>query len=329
MEREQAKKRSAPEDDEHHAPQQGSVAQYFKGGPCSLNQEHFNKLVLNFVIQGSHPLWTVERPEYIELFSEILPSRQLVSRHSLGRLLDDHYSLVKSTLVKILSKQNHVCTTTDAWSSNNRSFLGVTIHWIDEESLRICSGALACRRLAGRHTYDVLAEMLEDIHRDFTIKEKVTVTTTDNGSNFVKAFSMFAEVQRTIEGSGEEEDEDDEDDEQPVFINVTHILNEADSKGHYSLPLHQRCACHTLNLVATRDVESALSQSEPFKKMSRSTLAKCQALWNKQHRSTQASDTIKEKLGRQLIARFNPVELHLPCHGALEYLYTDTRTRSP
>lgn len=70
------------------------------------------------------------------------------------------------------------------------------------------------------------------IHRDFTIKEKVTVTTTDNGSNFVKAFSMFAEVQRTIEGSGEEENEDN------VFINVTHILNEADSEEDYSLPPH-------------------------------------------------------------------------------------------
>ena len=127
-EREQAKKRSAPEDDEHHAPQQGSVSQYFRGGPRSQSQENFNKLVLHFVIQGLHPLWTVERPEYIELFREILPSRELVLRRTLGRLLDDQYSLVKSTLVKILSKQNHVCTTTDAWSSNNRSFLGVTIH---------------------------------------------------------------------------------------------------------------------------------------------------------------------------------------------------------
>lgn len=74
-----------------------------------------------------------------------------------------------------------------------------------------------------------------------------------------------------------------------------------ETQEDYSLPPHQRCACHTLNLIATRDIEQALTQSEPFKRVSRSTLAKCQALWNKQHRSTQASDTIQEKLGCQLI----------------------------
>ncbi|KAE8278102.1 hypothetical protein D5F01_LYC23827 [Larimichthys crocea] len=142
--------------------------------------------------------------------------------------------------------------------------------------------------------------MLEGIHREFNIKDKLTLTTTDNGSNFIKAFSMFAEVQRSIEDNREEEEEDDEDEEDPpVFINLTDILEE--TQEDYSLPPHQRCACHTLNLVATRDIEHALTQSEPFKRISRSTLAKCQGLWNKQHRSTQASDTIQEKLGCQLI----------------------------
>lgn len=205
---------------------------------------------------------------------------------------------MKSTLSMILSKQTHVCTTTDAWSSNNRSFLGVTIHWINQETLTICSGALACCRIKGRHTYDVLAEMLENVHRDFNIKDKVTVTTTDNGSNFVKAFSVFAEVQRTIPDR-EEDDEEEEEEEHTVLIDITDILN--DTEEAYSLPPHQQCACHTLNLVATRDIESALTLSEAFKKISRSTTGKCQALWNKQQRSTQASDIIKDKLGCQLI----------------------------
>lgn len=168
------------------------------------------------------------------------------------------------------------------------------------------------------------AEMLEDVHRDFNLKDKVTVTTTDNGSNFVKAFSVFAEVQRTIQNREEEDEEEEEGD--TVFINVTDILKETEED--YSLPPHQRCACHSLNLVATRDIESALTQSEAFKIVSRSTTGKCQALWNKQHRSTQASD-IKDKLGCQLSSQSNKVELHLPCHGALEYLYPDKNTRAP
>lgn len=245
-----------------------------------------------------------------------------MSRRTLGRMLEDEYTSMKSTLSMILSKQTHVCTTTDAWSSNNRSFLGVTIHWINQETLTICSGALACRRIKGRHTYDVLAEMLENVHRDFNIKDKVTVTTTDNGSNFVKAFSVFAEVQRTIPDR-EEDDEEEEEEEHAVLIDITDILN--DTEEGYSLPPHQRCACHTLNLVATRDIESALTQSEAFKKISRSTTGKCQALWNKQQRSTQASDIIKNKLGCQLIVP-SPTRWNSTYH-ALERLNTCIQTK--
>lgn len=151
VEREHAKKRNAPknEEEEHPVPLiQDSVAQYFRRGRPTLTQERFDKLILNFIIQGLHPLLTVERPEYTYLFREILPSTHLMSRRTLGRMLEDEYTSMKSTLSMILSKHNHVCTTTDKWSSNNRSFLGVTIHWINQETLSICSGALACRRIA-------------------------------------------------------------------------------------------------------------------------------------------------------------------------------------
>lgn len=107
-------------DKEHSVPaKQGSVAQYSRGGNPTITQERFDKLILNFIIQGMHPLHTVERPEYRDLFHEILPSRQLISRRTLGRMLDEEYSSMKSTLFKTLCSPNYVCITTDAWSSNN------------------------------------------------------------------------------------------------------------------------------------------------------------------------------------------------------------------
>lgn len=126
MEREHTKKRSTQGNEEEHPVPliQSNVAKYFRGNP-TVTQERFDKLILNFIIQGLHPLYTVERPEYIDLFREILPSRHLMSRRTLGRMLEDEYISMKSTLSKILSEQTHVCTTTDAWSSNNISFLGV------------------------------------------------------------------------------------------------------------------------------------------------------------------------------------------------------------
>ena len=64
----------------------------------------------------------------------------------------------------------------------------MTAHWIDELSLRRKQCVLACRRLTGRHTYDILAKTIEAVHIEFRIESKVLETTTDNGSNFVKAF---------------------------------------------------------------------------------------------------------------------------------------------
>ncbi|KAH6929934.1 hypothetical protein HPB50_007001 [Hyalomma asiaticum] len=55
-----------------------------------------------------------------------------------------------------LSAQNYVATTADVWSTPHRSFMGVTVHWIDADSLCRKSLALACRRFPGSHTYDRL-----------------------------------------------------------------------------------------------------------------------------------------------------------------------------
>jgi hypothetical protein len=104
------------------------------------------------------------------------------------------------------------------------------------------SAALACRRLKGRHTYDVLAAKLEEIHTEYEIVSKIVKTKTDNGSNFVKAFSVFA--------VNPEESEETEGDES-TFHDVYGDLTEAAESFEYQLPPHQRCAAHTLNLIST------------------------------------------------------------------------------
>ena len=46
--------------------------------------------------------------------------------------------------------------------------------------------------VAGSRTYDLLANQLQDVYCEYGIKSKVIKTTTDDGSNFVKAFCVFA-----------------------------------------------------------------------------------------------------------------------------------------
>ncbi len=67
----------------------------------------------------------------------------------------------------------------------------MTVHWIDSISFKREKAALACKRVRGRHTYDVIASEIEQVHSAFGLSHKVTACVTDNGSNFVKAFRMF------------------------------------------------------------------------------------------------------------------------------------------
>uniref|UniRef100_A0ABD2VVP7 DUF659 domain-containing protein n=1 Tax=Trichogramma kaykai TaxID=54128 RepID=A0ABD2VVP7_9HYME len=91
-----------------------------------------------------------------------------------------------------LKNAAYVCTTADIWSGRNRRFLGVTAHYLEEKNLERHSAALACRVFPGTHSYDRIAEQLDDINLSFGLDiEKVVATIADNGSNFVKAFKEF------------------------------------------------------------------------------------------------------------------------------------------
>ena len=136
--------------------------------------------------------------------------------------------------------------------------------------------------------YDVLAAKLEDIHTDYDIQAKIVMTTTDSGSNFVKAFSVFGAA---ATANAEKPDASNE----VVFEDVSEDLTRAEDSLEYHLPPHHRCAAHSLNLVSTVDAEKA--ENPVYKRLSRATFAKCQSLWNKSSRSSQAAEVIEDECG--------------------------------
>ena len=174
--------------------------------PTSVPQTTVNNLINNYIVQEMCPLQTVECEVFRELITGLAPGASVMSRPTLGRHLKDQCEQLFFDIKQHLDTAKYVCTTTDAWSTSGRRYLGVTAHWIAEDTLRKYSDALACRRLRGAHSFYVLAESISDIYNEYNLNNnKLIGCMTDNSANFLKAFREFGVVY------GEHEDTDDGD----------------------------------------------------------------------------------------------------------------------
>lgn len=213
----------------------------------------------------------------------------------------------KQQLIDALSKCTDASTTADAWTCRRRSYLGEKIHWFDCDSLERKSACLGIRRIIGRHTYDVLSRLLEQLHIEFGVVKKLRGTTTDNGSNFVKAFRVAGDAS-TLPTDLEDlylDEEEEEEDEDMVYFEIGEIMEgqirDDQASANASLPLHRRCVCHLLSLIAKVDVLKI--QDGNYKKLRDSTMGKLTVLWNKQTSSSLNSDIIKRHLDQLLVLR--------------------------
>lgn len=134
------------------------------------------------------PLQSVEKPGFKRLVTNLAPNLKLFGRTFFTRLLHDKFEHRRQQLIEELENSTDASTTIDAWTCRRKSYLGETIHWFTEGSFQRKNACLAIRRVKGSHTFDVLAKLIEDIHVEFAVTEKLRGSTTDNGSNFCKCF---------------------------------------------------------------------------------------------------------------------------------------------
>lgn len=269
----------------------------------TLDQQIFDKRLLHFLTDSMTAISILEKPSFISLFEGT--NLKVMSRATAIRRINDFCKETLLSIQKQIDSAEYVCTTADIWSAKRRSFFGLTCHWIDNNYIRR-SAALSCKRLSGSHTYDKIAETLEDIHSKFNIdNRKLVATVTDNGSNFVKAFEEFG-VSSIEKESCNDEDSDEEADF--TFVDLNDSLEDSDSLNRTNLAKHVRCASHTLNLIATTDVKNAIQKNIALRMRHTNCLSKCAVLWKMAGRPKSA-EIIYNVLGHTLsypgITRWN------------------------
>lgn len=263
----------------------------------TLSQRSLDEYIINYVIDAVLPIHHVDTPAF-HTFVQKLTSGQLVPRprQTVMAQIEKKFIERKTDLKGLLQQVKTVCTTADCWTSRRRSFMGVTVHWIEAESLKRKGACLAVRQLSGSHTYDIIAKMLESIHDEFAITDKVCFTVTDSGSNFLKAFKHFG-----LDKSEEIEEELNDENAMDYDFIIDNVFNQVnftssdDDRIVYKLPPHWKCACHQLSLIAT--VDASKFEDSILKKVSVQVFSKLYYIWNKQNRSSTVAEKIKEAFG--------------------------------
>ena len=88
-------------------------------------------------IEDMLPLSTVESPAFRRLIGGLCCT-QVPDRKSFTLYLDRLYDQMVQRVKEALEKAEYVSTTVDVWTAHNRSFLGMTAHWIDPITLERC-----------------------------------------------------------------------------------------------------------------------------------------------------------------------------------------------
>lgn len=101
---------------------------------------------------------------------------------------------MKKTFVKI----PYFCSTSDIWTRSNKSFIAVSVHYLESKSLQLKTKFIACEYFPGRHTHDKVAEKLSSIFERYGISKKVFFVTTDGAGEYVAAFKYFGDNYRSV-----------------------------------------------------------------------------------------------------------------------------------
>lgn len=228
--------------------------------------------------------------------------KRMIKRWCLRNRIDNDFLDQRRKLVMEFKEVQAIGLTCDIWSTPKRSFLGVTAHWIDPKTLDHRSAVLSCERFFSPHTNERIAEQLQLVCSVFGITGKVIATTTDNASNFLKAFRDFGVTFDMIKYDDETNEFDD---------NVDFEFLEID--WSISLSAHISCACHTFHLIASKDSAAALNDVK-YSRIHTSAFSKMNRLWNCTNRYAKA-EKIKKILGhviyRPVITRWNSLQMQI------------------
>ncbi|KAL0309079.1 UNVERIFIED_CONTAM: Zinc finger BED domain-containing protein RICESLEEPER 2 [Sesamum radiatum] len=150
-------------------------------GTHIFNQEEARRELASMVILHDYPLSVVDHIGFRRYSTCLQPCFNMISRNTLKGDILKIYKDERTKYYNLLGKiKCRIAITTDMWtSSNNKGFMAVTGHFIDDNwTLQNC--ILRFLYVPAPHTAEVLADTLFEAVMDWNIDRKVSTITVDN-----------------------------------------------------------------------------------------------------------------------------------------------------
>jgi hypothetical protein len=170
------------------------------------------------------------------------PRFQKVSRQTTTRDMHKLFAEQRALLMhSLLPACSSVSLTSDIWSGNAKEdYISVVAHYVGAD-WELHKKVIGFRLIEASHTGENIAEKIASVVEEFGLIDKIFVVSLDNASANSKAFDILQPVFFGYLGSYPAPTRDDP-------LKVKYLL------------VHQRCACHIINLI----VKFGLKRFNPY-----------------------------------------------------------------
>lgn len=173
----------------------GVMTSFKEGGVKSDKLIH---AIMYMICKDNQPISIVEDEGFKYLMKTVSPNFKIPSRRCISRKIYEKYDVMKEIVITKLKNIQHFTLTTDIWTDiQTRSYIGVTIHFVEDYTLN--SALLGVYELDERHTSEYVATKLFEVCKEWNIsKQNVIAVVTDGAANMLKAVDLSYGKKRHI-----------------------------------------------------------------------------------------------------------------------------------
>lgn len=142
------------------------------------------------IAKDNMPLSTTEKSGFKFFMNKALPLYKVPSRKSITNLIKSKYEVLSLLVKSKLSLVDNLTITTDIWTDtvNTKSFLGMTVHFLNLSKLNLENVTIGVLELGESHTSLNICNWFESILEAWGInKQQVITVVTDSGPNILSA----------------------------------------------------------------------------------------------------------------------------------------------